>query len=64
MPIVPEPCSFEDEMAIEKLKRKKSSVIDQIPSELVKGGAGQFALISVNLLILFGIKGARGGAVG
>ena len=37
-PLVPEPSAFEIEMAIEKLKRHKSPVIDQIPAELVIEG--------------------------
>ena len=31
-------CTFEVEMAIEKLKEHKSSSIHQIPVELIKGG--------------------------
>ena len=38
MPLVPEPSAFEFEMAIDKLKKHKSSVIDPVPSELVKAG--------------------------
>jgi hypothetical protein len=38
-PLVPEPSAFEVEMAIEKLKRHKSTGIDQIPAELIKAGA-------------------------
>ena len=49
-PLVHEPRAFEVEMAIEKPKRHKSPGIDQIPAE-------KFALKSLNLLILFGIKG-------
>jgi len=41
-PIVPEPCSFELEMAIEKLKGHKSPGIDQIPEELIKAGVRTF----------------------
>jgi hypothetical protein len=37
-PLVPEPSAFEVEMAIEKLKRHKSSGTDQIPAELIKAG--------------------------
>jgi hypothetical protein len=33
---MPEPRAFEDEMAIEKLKRHKSPGTDQIPSETTK----------------------------
>jgi hypothetical protein len=35
---VPESSAFEVEMAIEKLKRRKSPGIDQIPAELIKAG--------------------------
>jgi len=35
---VPEPSTFEFEMAIEKLKRHKSPGTDQIPAELFKVG--------------------------
>jgi hypothetical protein len=35
---VPEPSAFEVEMAIGKLKRHKSSGVDQIPSEFAKAG--------------------------
>jgi hypothetical protein len=37
-PLVPEPSTFEYEMAIEKLKRHKPPGIDQIPAELIKAG--------------------------
>ena len=37
-PLVPGPSAFEFEMAIEKLKRQKSSGIDQISAELIKTG--------------------------
>jgi len=37
-PLVPEPSTFEFEMAIEKLKGHKSSGIHQIPAELIKEG--------------------------
>jgi len=43
-------------MAIEKLKRYKSSGIEHIPAELIKQGAEQFALGSTNLFILFGLR--------
>jgi hypothetical protein len=36
--LVPEPSSYEVEIAIEKLKRYKSPGIDQIPAELVQAG--------------------------
>jgi hypothetical protein len=35
-PLVPEPSTFEVEMAIEKLKRNKLPGIDQIPAELIE----------------------------
>ena len=34
---MPEPSAFEDEMAIEELKRHKSGT-DQIPADLIKAG--------------------------
>jgi hypothetical protein len=37
-PLVPDPSSFEVEIAIENMKRYKSPVIDQIPSELIQAG--------------------------
>jgi hypothetical protein len=55
-PLVPEPSVFEVEMAIEKLKRYKSPGTDQIPAELLKQEVAKFALRSINLLFLFGIK--------
>ena len=42
-PLVPDPCAFEAEMAIEKLKRHKSPGIDQIPAELIKPVGGRIA---------------------
>jgi hypothetical protein len=35
-PLVPEPCAFEIEMAIEKLKRHKPPCTDPIPADLIK----------------------------
>jgi hypothetical protein len=35
--LVPEPSTFEAEMAIEKLKRNNLPGIDQIPAELIEG---------------------------
>ena len=55
-PLVPEPSTFEVDLAIEKLKSHKSPGIDQIPAELIRKGVEQFAVISINLLFLFGIK--------
>ena len=37
-PLVPEPSVFDFRLVIEKLKRRKSPVIDQIPAELIKTG--------------------------
>jgi hypothetical protein len=37
-PLVAEPSAFEFKMAIENLKRHRSSSIDQIPAELIKVG--------------------------
>jgi hypothetical protein len=37
-PLVPEPIAFEFEMAMEELKRHKSTGIDQIPEEMIKAG--------------------------
>jgi hypothetical protein len=54
-PLVPKPSAFEVEMITEKLNRHKSSDVDQIQTGL-KQGAEQFALRSLNLLILFGIR--------
>jgi hypothetical protein len=39
-PLVPEPSSFEIELAIEKLKSHKSPGVGQIPAELIKAGGG------------------------
>jgi hypothetical protein len=55
-PLVPEPSSFEVELAIEKLKCHKSPGIDQIPAESIKQGAGKFSLRSINLLFPLGIS--------
>ena len=55
-PLVPEPSTFEAEMTVEKIKKKSPGTV-QIPAELIiKHGVVQFALRSINLLILFGIK--------
>jgi hypothetical protein len=45
-PSVPEPTSFEVETATEKLKRYKSSGIDQIPGKLIKAGSNSYKLCS------------------
>ena len=54
-PLVPEPSTFEVEMATEKVKRHKSTGTDQIPAALWQG-VGQFNLRPIKLLILFGIR--------
>ena len=48
-PLMHETSTFEAELAIEKLKSHKSACIVQIPAE-------QFAMNSINLLFLFGIR--------
>ena len=55
-PLVPEPSAFEVELAIEKLKSRKSPGIDQIPVELIKAEVEQFPMRSINLLFLSGIR--------
>ena len=50
-----EPSAFHIKMAIGKLK-DNSPGIDQIPIEVITAGVEQFALRSINLLILLGIK--------
>ena len=55
-PLVPEPSAFEFELDIEKLRSHKSPGIDQIPAELIKAGVEQFAVRSIHLLFLFGIR--------
>jgi len=55
-PLVPELSAFEAELVNEKLKSHKSPGIDQIPAELIKEGVEQFAMRSINLLFLFGIR--------
>jgi len=54
-PIMSESSALEFEIAVYKLKRDKSPSIDQIPAEFIKAWVEQFALSSVNVLILFGI---------
>ena len=51
-PLVLEPSTFEFEMAIEKLKRRKSPGIDQIPAELIKAG-GSIIRSEIRKLINF-----------
>jgi len=48
-PLGPEPCVFE--LAIEELKRQKSSDSDQIPSELIKTG-GRTICYQIDKLII------------
>jgi hypothetical protein len=55
-PLVPEPSAFEVGLAIEKLKSHKSAGIDQISAKLIKAGIEHFAMSSINLLFLFGIR--------
>jgi hypothetical protein len=51
-PLVPEPSSFEVEIAIGKLKRYKSPGIDQIPAELIQAG-GNTLRFEIHKLINF-----------
>jgi len=53
---VPEPFVFDFEMSIEKLKGHKSPGVDQVPAESIKAGVEEFAMRSINVLILFGIR--------
>jgi hypothetical protein len=55
-PLVPGPGSFEIEVAIEKLKRYKSSDFDQILAELILEGSNILRSEITNLLIAFGIR--------
>jgi len=41
-------------MSIEKLKGHKSPGVDQVPAESIKAGVEEFAMRSINVLILFG----------
>ena len=50
-PLVPEPSSFEVELAIGKLKYHKSPGIDQIPAELIKAG-GRTICSAIHKLII------------
>jgi hypothetical protein len=52
-PLVPEPSASEVQVAIEKLKRHKSPVDDQIPEKAIKQDVGQFVLRPIKLLIVF-----------
>ena len=52
-PLVPEPTTFvEIDLAIEKLKNRKSPGIGQIPAELIKAGGRTIAVRSINLIKL------------
>jgi len=52
-----EPSASEVELATENLKRHKSPGIDQNPAEMIKAGCSeQFAVRSINLSFLFGIR--------
>ena len=50
-PLVPEPSTFELELAIKKLKCHKSPGIDQIPAELIKTGGRTFRCAIHKLII-------------
>ena len=50
-PLVPEPSASEFELAIDKLKSKKSAGIDQIPAELIKTG-GRTICLEIDKLII------------
>jgi hypothetical protein len=49
-PLVPQPIASETEVAIGKLKRYKSSGIDQIPEELIQTG-GKILYSEIHKLI-------------
>jgi hypothetical protein len=55
-PLVSELSAFEVKMAIEELKRCKSPGNEQIQAEFIKAGVEQFAMRSINLLVLLGIR--------
>jgi hypothetical protein len=55
-PLVSGLSAFEIELAIEKLKSYKTPGVDQIPAELIKAGVEKFAMRSINLLCVFGIR--------
>jgi hypothetical protein len=55
-PLVPEPSCFEVEVAVEKLKRYKSTGTDKFLEELIKQEGIHYILRSTNLLIVFGIR--------
>ena len=49
-PLVPEPSTFEVEMAISKIKRRRLPGVDQIPAELIKAG-GKIIHFEIHKLI-------------
>ena len=51
MALVPEPSVLEGELAIEKLKSRKSPGIDQIPAELIKAGGSTIRCAIRKLII-------------
>ena len=55
-PLVPEPSAFEVELAIEKPKRHKSSVLIKSQHNCLRQGIEEFAVRSISLLILFGMR--------
>jgi hypothetical protein len=55
-PLAPERRTFEFETANGKLKCHKSPGIDQVPVERLNQGLGQFALRTINLLIILVIR--------
>jgi hypothetical protein len=55
-PLVPEPSACEFDMASEKLKFKNQHVLIKSQQNLLKQWVEQFAVRSINLLILFGIR--------
>jgi len=55
-PLVPEPSTFEVELAFGKLKNHKSPGVDQILAELIKAGGRTIFVRFINLLFIFGIR--------
>ena len=53
---MPEPRAFEVEKVIGKLKRHKSQVLIHSQQNRLNQEVGQFALMSINLFNLFGIR--------
>jgi hypothetical protein len=54
-PVVPEPSTFQFNLDIEKLKRHKSTGVEQISAEL-RQGVEQIAVLYIKLLFHFGIR--------